>query len=1358
MHLSRLQHRFCILAFAILFSSLGVAVLFFQNAYAHTNVFGPKTYTLTKGKPDKFKETLTLSNLKGTFILIIDNGNADGTGRVRSAKIKINNRKVVKEKDFKRKVGHIERIITLKATNKIEIELKGGKKAKKENDDSKEKKGKKDKDKDDDKDKDKEKKHKPRIPAFITLKIVRHFDDKIPPVIAVKQPVNQYSNQTPITVSGTVTDNLSGVRSVTVNGVAITLKDSTFSTSVALNAGSNTITITATDNEDNTSTITKKVTLDTTVPTISITSPADNAAVRPKPEIKLSYSDDLAGIDPGSLVFRVNDTVSAFSCTKTATSAICTPNTAFTSFLVAISVTVTDKAGNISLPATITVGLDTDGDGFTDDIDVFPNDPKEWSDIDNDGIGDNADPDRDNDGFPNDKDAFPSDPAEHADLDGDGIGDNGDTDRDGDGVDNDQDVFPDDAKRFKLPQVKITSPVTLTTVGNNTITVNGTVDDPNALLYVNGTKIAHSDGKFSTTVILKEGFNAIVARAVDQLGSEATSSVIITLDKTPPNITVQAPQNGATVNTAKINVTGLVNDIVRGTVNEVQASITVNGIKAAVANRTYQAQSVPLSLGENTLTIVATDQVGNTSQKTIKVTYTPLTGPHIQAVSGQDQRAVINGLLTAPLVIKLVNKNGNLVANQKVVFRVIQGDGKVGAGIAAEKPAVVATTNTQGQASARFILGSRAGLGNHRVRAKATGFNGEVVFNASADPAPGNKISINSGNNQRGAILSNLASPMIVTVTDKGGNVVKGTQVKFTVVAGGGTLQNDATTFTSATDTDGRASAQLTLGKTPGLDIHRVTASLVGTNAVAEFTASALIPGDPAQTKLSGLVLDNQDKPIIGVTVSVQGTTLKTQTDKEGQFSLTGVPVGPLRLIAEGQTTTRPGTWPTLAFDLVTVAGANNTMPMPIYLLPLDLTSAVTVSATEDTTLTLAAIPGFKLFIKAGSVTFPDGNKTGQISVTVVNGSKVPMAPPNGMQPQFIVTIQPAGAKFNPPARLTLPNVDGHRPGAEVEMYSFDHDLEEFVTIGLGTVSKDGRTIISNPGVGVLKAGWHCGSQPVGQGCVLNCQNCTLPDPGGACACVQDPNRPQIAVIDTNPFFKKDTKGFPITGKVIQTLTTVDNPCVECFNNSYIPNEDEDGITCGTSPEFEVPGWLRQSAKEKVKKLCKYCDNGECVFDHPVPPKPRNCEALKSSDSKKNVAYLKCLVNNVLRKFTGKDAPRGELPTKNGGNSGTHPGTSVFHKDCGGKGTEESCRKVSMSLHYCDLALDLRSINKCNDLSEKIREELKKLPQVKRVILESLGKPGSEHLHIEFSHSGTGCRFINGKSRLCGPGTGVNCP
>ena len=58
-------------------------------------------------------------------------------------------------------------------------------------------------------------------------------------------------------------------------------------------------------------------------------------------------------------------------------------------------------------------------------------------------------------------------------------------------------------------------------------------------------------------------------------------------------------------------------------------------------------------------------------------------------------------------------------------------------------------------------------------------------------------------------------------------------------------------------------------------------------------------------------------------------------------------------------------------------------------------------------------------------------------------------------------------------------------------MYSFDHDLGHFVSIGPGTVSEDGTVITSNHGVGVVKAGWHCCGYPQGTGTPNHCPECT---------------------------------------------------------------------------------------------------------------------------------------------------------------------------------------------------------------------------------------------------------------------------
>ncbi len=64
-------------------------------------------------------------------------------------------------------------------------------------------------------------------------------------------------------------------------------------------------------------------------------------------------------------------------------------------------------------------------------------------------------------------------------------------------------------------------------------------------------------------------------------------------------------------------------------------------------------------------------------------------------------------------------------------------------------------------------------------------------------------------------------------------------------------------------------------------------------------------------------------------------------------------------------------------------------------------------------------------------------------------------------------------------------------------MYSFDHDLGQFVSIGTGTVSDNGMVIASDPGVGIIKAGWHCGSDPVKGDCTgvcPVCKECKSPD------------------------------------------------------------------------------------------------------------------------------------------------------------------------------------------------------------------------------------------------------------------------
>ena len=138
--------------------------------------------------------------------------------------------------------------------------------------------------------------------------------------------------------------------------------------------------------------------------------------------------------------------------------------------LYSISLTVTDnglpnKVEIHTFNLTLDYG-DSDGDGYKDNVDAFPNSITEWSDRDGDGYSDqvgDAFPDlaseykdSDGDGVGDKADQFDDDPNEQFDADGDGVGDEADAfpndpnetlDSDGDGVGDNADEFPGDPKK-----------------------------------------------------------------------------------------------------------------------------------------------------------------------------------------------------------------------------------------------------------------------------------------------------------------------------------------------------------------------------------------------------------------------------------------------------------------------------------------------------------------------------------------------------------------------------------------------------------------------------------------------------------------------------------------------------------------------------------------------------------------------------------------------------------------------------------------------------------------------------------------------------------------------------------------------
>ena len=827
--------------------------------------------------------------------------------------------------------------------------------------------------------------------------------DKTAPAVQIDSPADgAMVPSSPVTVSGTATDALSGIASVQCNGTAATLTGPSFSCAVPIVAGSNTITVEARDAAGNAATATRTVRLeaggDTTPPTINITSPAGGSFVfQGRPPIELSYSD-ASGVDTATLTFTASGSPLGVDCELTATGGRCTPRAPLPDGPVTIGASIKDTVGNEGSSPAVT---------FT--VDAAP------------------------------------------------------------------------------VEVHIDSPATGLITREADVTVQGTFGAGVTAVDVNGVAASLGAGSFSATVPLRQGTNMLVAVARKANGKTGTNSVDVTQDRVAPIVRIDSPRDGFVSTTDVVTVTGLVNDVVNGGHDAV---VTVNGAPAPVLNGAFMLMDLKLVRGPNVIEAVATDAVGNVGRHSINVTFQAPVGLRLTMVSGNGQEALVRQTLPQPLVVAIKDDLGNPVAGRVVEFRATRNNGTVRVS-ASDPPArtVNVPTDGSGRAEVLFTLGDTTGEGTNRVVATALGVAGEIEFCANGLSAPAQKILMTMGDNQRGAVGQPLATPLEALVVDGNGNPIAGVDVTFSVVLGAGNLDGQPIAVRTS-GTDGLVRAVLTLSPEPGINNNVVHATFEGlTTLPATFTASGLVPGDPAATSFTGVVLDNAHTPIPGATITIPGTALSTTTDDQGQFLILNVPVGHIHLRINPSTSPRPEKFPPLEFETVTVAGQRNVLGQPI-LIPAINPACTVVGGPTDVTVAMQGVPGLTLTVFANSVRSRSGGSTECITISQVHLDKVPMAPPSGtifMPPAW--TIQPAGTHFNPPARITIPN-DGMPAGRMIDIFQFDHDLNQFINVGKGTTTEDGLLIVSDPGFGITGAGWGgCGQPQPPTTCASSCDD-----------------------------------------------------------------------------------------------------------------------------------------------------------------------------------------------------------------------------------------------------------------------------
>lgn len=429
--------------------------------------------------------------------------------------------------------------------------------------------------------------------------------DVTPPVLTL-DALPAETTQAEINITGTVVDPEqagSGVVSVEIkrsNGLSIIAarNGNNFSAAVPLALGTNTLVVEAKDFSGNLSSQTRNITRKS-MPVIEVLSPSNNSETREtsiKITAKITTAWPLANVEA-----KVNGIVQTLAALEfggySFESASLNLTPGINEFLVEAS--TPDGSSSQTLKITY-INPDRDGDGFNDDVDLFPNDPTEWADQDGDGHGDNSDPDRDGDGFDNaleeQKGTNPNDAADYPDT--------------------------------LAPVVEITSPTGMN-VEYSAFELQGNVADPvqphsgvaNVSVTNNRFPDAPSagiitDNAFVASVPLALGSNVLTVVAQDLSGNNSIPvnyQVTLLQQIQIRNIT---PATGSAVISETTAISGEIQtsaaiEDVSVYINELSAPLTATSQPGVYA---FTKPAVSLQLGDNNFVIRAETAHGNAEQ------------------------------------------------------------------------------------------------------------------------------------------------------------------------------------------------------------------------------------------------------------------------------------------------------------------------------------------------------------------------------------------------------------------------------------------------------------------------------------------------------------------------------------------------------------------------------------------------------------------------------------------------------------------------------------------------------------------------------------------------------------------------
>jgi Bacterial Ig-like domain (group 1) len=235
-------------------------------------------------------------------------------------------------------------------------------------------------------------------------------------------------------------------------------------------------------------------------------------------------------------------------------------------------------------------------------------------------------------------------------------------------------------------------------------------------------------------------------------------------------------------------------------------------------------------------------------------------------VGGNGQSGDGGLTLEDSLSVQLHTPGGVPIEGAPIAWRVLSGGGQI-------SPPLV-RTDVQGRARAAWRMGSVAGPAS----ASATVDDSVVVFTATVRTAPPAAVRIVRGDRQSGTRGMPLPDSLVVQVTDASGTPLPNVRVSWSVISGGGHLEQPS----SMTGADGRARNRWAVGFNPGSNSVRA-ATQAGSEA--RFTAT----GRPGTLRLAG----NSSARVVrelGTQALLEGRVIAYVTDSLGRRAI-GAPL-----------------------------------------------------------------------------------------------------------------------------------------------------------------------------------------------------------------------------------------------------------------------------------------------------------------------------------------------------------------------------------------------------------------------------------------------------------------------------------